>query len=378
VAKKAKDKGDSPKGSLKDRMRSALGLAVRDAGKAAEKPPFLPIGIAGIDYALGGGFMWGRLIEVFGESTVGKSLLQDYVLIAVQKLGGVAAKFNTEQAHNPFFFSELGGNGDDLLLYPDPEDAENAEKFPFIEDVFIKIDEILSVKLAGGDTEPVAIAWDSIAATMAASVADVSPDKLNMKHNLARAVSLSNCCPRIVYLASQAKAIIMASNQIRESPDAFERDTKTPGGKSWPFYSSQRIELRKGATIKADNGEPIGHWINGKVVKNRLDAALRTFRVPCYTRTDLPHPIYDLPIGPGIHKAEALWEFCLGRKVGNEDSAKLVPYFYMPDGKPVVEAANQGWYQLHPAFGDKKFRKADWPHVLEEFPALWDLPKVPE
>lgn len=355
--------------SLGDKLRKALGNAVAKSDRGAEARSTLSTGIPAVDYALGGGIIEGALVEIFGESTVGKSLLQDEVLILNQQRGGCSVKYNTEEAHNPAFFAARGGDPEALIVYPNPDDVEPIS----VEAVFMSMEKVMLVKRAEASTEPLVLGWDSIASTLPEAVLKEDPDEANMKSHLARAVAMSNCTPRILTLAKRTGTTIIATNQIRESPNPFERNTRTPGGLAWGFYCSQRLELRKGATIKAETGEKIGHWIEGEIVKNRLDSSLRTFRIPCYTRTEFPHPSYEVPLESGIHKAEALWEFYFGSKKGSGETGRHVLYFMLPDGKPVVEASTKkGFFELHSSFGAKSFRKTDWLAVLSQYPQLAD------
>ena len=359
---------------LASKIRKALGDAVAGASRGAHAPVAIPSGLAILDHALGGGFMEGRLIEIYGESTVGKSLLLDLMLIRTQQRGGVGMKFATEEAHNAKFFEELGGKPKDLLLYPNPESDEEV----YIEDVVVTMDNAMVAKQKEKDDEPFMIGWDSIAATLPKAVLSKELEDADMKYNLARAQCMSNACPRLHTLARSTKTTIIATNQIRQSMDKFNHNPTRPGGASYPFYASQWLELRKGAAIKNDNNEAIGHWINGKVTKNRLDSALKPFRLAVYTRYDSPHPIYESPLKAGIHVEESLWEFCHGRKSSDDEAkSKVIPYFLLPDGKPVLELVEKGWFQMHPSYGGKKFRKSAWLEILEEQPTLKLLPAVP-
>lgn len=361
-------------GKLGDKIRKALGNALASADSAEEPAKFLPTGYASLDFALGGGFMRGRLSEVYGESTVGKSLIVYRTLVRNQMAGGVSGLFNTEEAYTAEFFRLLGGDPNALLLYPNPLDTEQV----CLEDVFIKMDDIMSLKQKEGSDEPIVLGWDGIAATIPKACLDVSLNDVNMKYNLARAQAMSNACPRIQTLAARTDTTIIATNQIRESPDPFERQVKRPGGRTYPFFASQWVELRKGATIKAETGDAIGHWIEGTVTKTRLGPALRKFRLPCYTRCEYPHPVFDVPLQPGIHEAEGLWEFLRGTSKqgkGGEDS-KIQAYFTMPDGKLAIDSESKGWFQLHAHFGGAKFRRTDFLKVLADTPALGKLPQL--
>lgn len=365
--------------SLADRIRKAVSNGVKNATKRRVNK-WMSTGIPPLDHALSGGWERGVLVEIYGESTVGKSLMMDLGLIQNQREGGVSVKFPMEGAHNPEFFGQLGGNDEQLVLYPDLRNDDSPEDV-FLEDVVLKMEEFMLMKLGPeASEESLVMGWDSIASTLPKAVEDVDVDALNMKHHLARAVALSECCPRLVRLAQKTGSVILSTNQIREDPSPFAKGggITRPGGRSYPFYASQWVELKKGAAIKADNGEKIGHWIKGEVTKNRLGPAHKTFMLPVYTRTEFGHPIYEGPMLPGIHLVEAMWEFYLGRKSGKDDEkAKIVPYFLLPDGQSVIQPSDRkGYFKLHPILGsDESFRKAEWPKIMEAHPELWTLAK---
>lgn len=363
--------------SLGNKLRKALGSAL-DKSVTSAKLTYLPTGIQIIDWALGGGFLEGRLTELIGESTVGKSLLMDVVLIQNQLRGGISVKFNNEEAHNPTFFRELGGDPEELIVRPEhPEELDEAPEPLYIENVFIEMEKVMLLQIQEGKGTGLAIGWDSIAATQAQAVATKTLEQVDMKYNLARAQAMANCVPRILNLARSSKAVVIASNQTRESPDPFQRQTRTPGGVTWGFCCSQRVELRKSNTIKSESGERMGHWAVGEVFKNRLAAALRVFRVPIYTRSDLPHPVFEGTLRPGIDRDEALWEFAMGKKGNGESETNYHPYFVLPDGKPVLTSEGKGWYKLHDFFGyDQKFRKSAWREILEKTPTIRSIPDI--
>jgi RecA/RadA recombinase len=367
---------------LGDKIRKALGNAVADASRTAAAPDVLPSGYASLDYALGGGFQEGRLHEVYGESTVGKSLIVYRVLAKNQARNGVSVLWNNEEAYAASFFRILGGDPDSLLLYPNPDEGEvddkgNLREPVYLEDVFTKMQEVMILKLKEKDSTPIVMGWDGIAATLPKACGEVELADANMRYNLAKAMAMSNACPRIHTLAAKTKTTIIATNQIRESIDPFDRKVKRPGGVSWQYLSSSWVEMRKGETIKSEGGEAIGHWIEGIVTKSRLDSALRKFRLPCYTRYDQPHPVYDIPLRPGIHEEEGLWEFLRGStKKSKDGDTKQIGYFFMPDGKLVIDSESKGWFILHPHFGGQKFRRTDWLKVLEDHPTLRNLPKI--
>ena len=367
---------------LMDKLKEALGNAIAQADEADElRPSFLSTGIAGIDWAGGGGIAEGRMAEVFGPYSVGKSLLISLLMIQNEKRGGVSLLGNQEESFDADFYATLGGDPSKVTVYPNP--AETGKKKEgktqiqqvYLEDVIDIFQQAMRVKVTSGAVEPLVIGWDGIAASIPKAVDIESPGDHNMKIQLARAFAMSHCSQLLFSLVRQSGTVFVATNQCREGPDPFERETKTTGGKSYPYACTQRVEMDFAATIKNDKGARIGRWVKGTFIKNKAGTPWRSFFVPLYGQFGL-HPIYETPLKPGPHLEEALWAFLAGHKVG-----EAVQYFALPeDGKPYIESCGGGgYYTCHAGLSiPDKFRRADWPKVLADNSKLWEVHKQGE
>jgi RecA/RadA recombinase len=362
--------------SLADRIREKIGKAKAIAGSEDSwVNSFLPSGSIVIDWVLGGGWAQGRLAEIYGPYGVGKSLLLQMALIQNQKLGGLSMLNNPEVDFLPERFISLGGKYDPeneedpgLLVRPDPGDV-NADEL-YLEHYFEGIQSALDAQLEDKCSTPLAIGIDSIAALKPIKTKKISVSDANMKYQLERAMAMSNCCPVIADRARRAGVPIIATNQCRESPDPYERETKTTGGRAWPYYCSTRLELDNGQFIRTeDKHETLGRWVHATNTKSRFGAFMRQASFPIYLQ-DCQHPIYDVSVKAGVCEEEALWAFYVGIT-----EQKKPARFKMPDGSQAVNTSKPGWYALHADIGDtSNFRRADWVKVLADNPKLWTLP----
>lgn len=366
--------------SLKDSLKAALGKAIATADEAEEfRPSFLSTGVAGIDWAGDGGIAEGRLTEVFGPYSSGKSLLISLLMIQNEKRGGVNLLGNQEESFDSDFYSVLGGDPSKVEVYPNPAEMGKKKEGKvqvqqvYLEDTIDIFQQAMRIKVTSNSPEPLVIGWDGIAASIPKAVDIEDPSSHNMKVQLARAVALSHCSPLLFSLVRQSGTVFIATNQCRESPDPFERETKTTGGRSYPYACSQRIELDFAATIKNDAGAKIGRWVKGAFIKNKVGVPWRQFFIPLYGQFGI-HPVYETELKPGPHLEEALWSFLAGHKVG-----EATQYFVLPkDGKPYIESCGGGgYYACHADLGlPNKFRRTDWPKVLADNPKLWEVHKA--
>lgn len=315
----------------------------------------LSTGILPVDRALGGGFGFGRLAEIFGGWSTGKTMLLYYALATNQKQGGVSAIFEAEGAFTPNFYSALGGDPDTLLVYP----------VDTVEEVFQGFADMAKIA-EKTPTIPIAIGWDGIAATGTKHLQETGPEVRDMS----KSGAMSQGAQYIATKIRSTQIAIIATNQVRDKIGDMSSETHTPGGKSWPFIASQRVELAldggpKGSLIWNDNAtEIVGRHVLGTVIKNKLATPLKRFAIPIYIRSDLTHPLYDKPLQLGIDCDESLFTFYKDK------------YFVFEDSSPVILGPNGSWYELNKTIGDKRFQRKDWPKVLAEFPQLRDLPNV--
>jgi len=229
--------------------------------KLGEKPRVnvnaVPTGSLGLDAALGiGGMPRGRIIEIFGPESSGKTTLALHVVAEAQKLGGVCAYIDAEHAMDPEYAKRLGVKIDDLLI-SQPDAGEQAL-------------EIVDSLIRTGKMDVVVI--DSVAALTPR--AEIEGD-MGAHHVGAQARLMSQALRKLTAIVAKSKTIVIFINQIRMQIGVmFGNPETTPGGKALKFYASVRLDIRRIAQIK--KGEEImGGRVRVKVVKNKVAAPFR-------------------------------------------------------------------------------------------------------
>jgi RecA/RadA recombinase len=321
---------------------------------------FLETGVPNVDYALGGGFGYGRLHEIFGNWSSGKTMLLYYALAENQKRTsktgrkGISLLAEAEGAYDPNFFKLIGGNPEELVVWP----IDTVEQF--FDDTHALVDAMIKVQ----DDTPFCIGWDGIAATGTKHLQEVGLATRDMT----KAFLMDQGAKLILTAVKKARVCIIATNQTREKIGDNDSATHTPGGKGWPFAASQRVELNfdggtKTSTIYHDDQTTkIGRWVRGEVVKNKLAIPFGRFSLSMYLKHGFEHPVFnDRTTKLGIDKEQAL--FSLFRK---EDVR----------GIRVILEPSKSWFVLNEAIpnhlgGGTKFRKSDWPKVLDDSSWLW-------
>jgi len=218
----------------------------------------IPTGSISLDIALGvGGVPKGRIIEIYGHESSGKTTLALHIVAEAQKKKGLAAFIDAEHALDPEYAKKIGVKVDDLLI-SQPDSGEQA----------LQIVESL-VKSGAVDV----IVVDSVAALTPRAEIE---GEIGDQHIGLQARLMSQALRKLTSIASKSGSTIIFINQIRTKIGVmFGNPETTPGGKALKFYSSVRIEVRRSAQIK--KGEDIvGNRVNAKVVKNKVAPPFKT------------------------------------------------------------------------------------------------------
>lgn len=229
--------------------------------KLGEKPKTsidaIPTGSIGLDYALGvGGLPRGRIVEIFGPESSGKTTLTLHVVAEAQKMGGICAFIDAEHAMDPDYARKLGVNVDELLI-SQPDTGEQA----------LEITESLvrSGKIA-------VIVVDSVAAL---TPKDEIEGDMGAHHVGKQARLMSQALRKLTAIVDKSNTIVIFINQIRMQIGVmFGNPETTPGGKALKFYTSIRLDIRRIAQIKKGE-EVIGSRTRVKVVKNKVAAPFK-------------------------------------------------------------------------------------------------------
>jgi RecA protein len=301
--------------------------------KLGEKPSLdidvIPSGSICLDAALGiGGYPKGRIIEIYGPESSGKTTLALTAIAECQKKGGQAAFVDAEHAIDPVYASKLGVNIDELIL-SQPDNGEQAL-------------EIVDM-LAGSEAVDI-IVVDSVAALVPQAELEGGMADSNVG---AHARLMSKAMRKIAGVLNKSNCTVIFINQLREKVGVMYGNPEvTTGGRALKFYASIRIDIRKAEAIK-EGDKIIGNTVNIKVVKNKVAPPFKSCKVDLIFGEGFSKigEVLDLAIENDLAKKSGSWFEILGERAGQgRDAAKQ----YLVDHQDVYEALVE---QLHKVLG---------------------------
>lgn len=287
-----------------------------------------------------GGLPEGRIVEIFGPPSIGKSHIAIQIARSTQELGGIVVYIDTENATSVENLGLLGVDIEKRFVYVDTHCTEEV----------LSIAEATIMKAKAMDKNvPVTIVWDSVAASSpkAELVGDYDKETIGLQ---ARAISKG--MRKITGVIANQNVLFVILNQIRTKIGVMYGDpTTTPGGKAIPFHSSVRIKLGAGQRIENKNKEVIGINVSAKTIKNKVAAPFRSCN-------------FEIHFGKGIKEHEQVFDEL--RKFGVAS---------VEGGKDVVLSGTGAWKSLIVSDSktgevtiEKKFYKAD-------FEDIWKAPE---
>jgi len=261
------------------------GTVMRLGDKTHQDVPTISTGALSLDIALGiGGVPRGRIVEIYGPESSGKTTLCSHIIANAQKAGGICAFIDTEHALDPQYAQVIGVNTEELLI-SQPNCGEDA----------LNIAETL-VRSNAIDV----LVVDSVAALVPRAEIE---GQMGDSHMGLQARLMSQALRKLTAIINQSRTCVIFTNQIRQKIGVmFGNPETTTGGNALKFYASVRMDIRRIATIKAPSGEPLGNRTKVKIVKNKMAAPFRIAE-------------FDIMYAEGISRAGSILDVALEMKI---------------------------------------------------------------
>lgn len=284
--------------------------AIMRLGSSALDVSAIPTGVLSVDAALGvGGFPRGRVVEIFGPESSGKTTLALHVVASAQAAGGIAAFVDAEHALDPVYSRALGVNTDDLII-TQPDNGEMAL-------------EITETLVRSGSVDVIVV--DSVAALVprAELEGEMGDAQVGLQARL-----MSQALRKLTGFVSKSSTCLVFINQLRlKIGQAYGNPETTTGGRALKFYASVRIDIRKSATIKHGD-EAVGSRTKIKVVKNKV--------APPFRQTE-----FDIRYGEGISRVGDLLDIAERERIVEKSGS-----WYSVDGEQIGQGREKALRRL--------------------------------
>jgi recombination protein RecA len=300
--------------------------------ESVQSVPSISTGALTLDLALGiGGVPRGRIIEIFGPESSGKTTLVLHIIANAQKAGGMAAFIDAEHALDPTYAKKIGVNLDDLLV-SQPDSGEEALT---IADQLVRSNSLDVVVI------------DSVAALAPRAELEGA---MGDSHVGLQARLMSQAMRKLTGILNKSKTCCIFTNQIREKIGVmFGNPETTPGGRALKFYASVRIDVRRLATIKDSTGKAVGNRTKAKVVKNKMAPPFveSEFDILYSEGISRTGAVLDAAIEHGLIDKRGTWLSFEGQQLGQgrdaaRDNLKNDPEMENKIREKVMEKIRQG------------------------------------
>ena len=292
----------------------------------------VPTGSLGLDIALGvGGIPKGRIVEIYGPESSGKTTVALHMVAEVQKRGGIAGFIDAEHALDPVYAKHIGVDIDNLYI-SQPDNGEQAL-------------EITETMVRSGAVDIVIV--DSVAALV--PKAEIEGD-MGDSHVGLHARLMSQALRKLTAVISRSNCVVIFINQLREKVGVmFGNPETTTGGRALKFYASVRLDVRKGETLK-QGGDIVGSHTKVKVVKNKVAPPFKQaeFDIMFGTGISREGEILDLEADCSVVNKSGAWYSYNGEKIGQGRENVKIYLQDPPEGCSEIEKKGRIHYPLLP------------------------------